>query len=590
MGILGQVGGWVRNGLAVVGGLVVVGGLLGVGSAVLFTRGSKIADRSVLLLDFKGDLPEYAARDFTTALLGNDTLTFKDVLDNLKKAARDNHIRGIAVKLDGITAGWAQIEELRDAFLALRKSGKFVIGYGEAINERGYYLALAMDQITMPPSGTFEMNGLVSEVTHLPGLLEKLGIGVQYFRYGKYKSVSGESFGRRALSGPVKEMINANLDEQFARFVEAVARGRQLTPAQVRGLIDTNLPTAEWAVQHKLIDRMAYWDEVEAGMKQRAGSDQNKALATVAASDYARLPLSDFGLDKGSDKIGLVYAVGLIVAGEGGGTSPLGGGPVQGAEPIVRALRKAAEREDVKAVVFRVDSPGGAGLGCDLVRREVELLRQKKPVIVSMGDSAASGGYWVSMDATAIVAQPSTATGSIGIWSVIPNLQTLQKNLALNPEVFKRGARADALSGSRPLNPQEAQLFDQELLKSYRRFVELAARGRGKTPEQMQQVAQGRTWSGSKALALGLVDRLGGLDTAVALAAEKAKVKIDNVSLEILQEEKGPLAALLGQFATHTLLQKLGIERTTEKFPAPFGLDLLFENRLFPVAEPTRMD
>jgi protease IV len=589
MDFLRTVGGWLRTLLAAIGGLIVLS-IVALIAFGLSNRGPKIADQSVLVMDLKGELPEYAATDFTTSLLGNPTLTFKDQLDNLKKAAKDNRIKGVLVKLDGLGAGWAQIQELRDAFTEFHKSGKFAIGYSEAINERGYFLALALDSYYMPPTGFFEMNGLTAEVTHWPGLLQKLGVGVQYFRYGKYKSQSGESLGRTALSEPVKEMINLNLDEEFGVFVKAVADGKKLSVEQVKQLIDTNLPNSEWALEHKLIDGIAYTDEVESMIKKRIGVDADKDLEKVKASDYGQIALEDLGLNKGPNKVGIVYSVGLIVAGEGGGASPLSSGPSQGAEPIIRALQAAGKRDDIKAVVFRVDSPGGAGLGCDLVRRAVEQLAKKKPVIVSMGNYAASGGYWVSMDATAIVADPLTLTGSIGIWSVLPNVEALNKNLALNVESFKRGNRADALSGNHPLNPENAKIFDQELLKDYQRFVQLAAQGRHKSLAAMQEVAQGRAWLGAHAQTLGLVDKLGGFDTAVALAAEKVKVAPTDLSLEVLQKQESSLGTLLGQNATGLILQALGIERTVQKFKTPLSLDLLLEHHTFPLMEPVKVD
>ncbi len=589
MDILKQIGVWFVRALAVLGGLVLVLVVLAIASALLL-RGPQIPADAVLKIELAGELPETAPVDLTAGLLGSPTVTFKDQLDNFKKAARDSRIKGVVIDLDGFGGGWAKAEELRDAIAEFRKSGKFVVGYAEGINERAYYLALAMDQLFMPPTGYFEMNGLVTEVTHWPGLLQKLGVGIQYFRYGKYKSVSGESFGRAETTAPVKEMINVNLTEQFETFVGAVAQARKLSPAQVRTFIDSNRPTAEWALSNKLIDGIAYWDEVESGLKKRLSLDADQKLETVSASDYQGVPLSDFGLNTGADKIGLIYSVGLIVAGEGGGPNILAGGASQGSEPIIRALREAEKRADIKAIVFRVDSPGGAGLGCDFVRREVERLRKIKPVVVSMSDSAASGGYWVSMAASAIVAEPSTATGSIGIYSVIPNVETLYRNLTITPEIYKRGARADALRGNRPLNPEEAKIFDEELLKNYRRFVSLAAAGRGKSVAAMEAVAQGRTWSGRKALQLGLVDKLGGLDTAVALAAEKAKIKAGTAAVEKLDQEKGAIETLLGQNASHWLLSALGIERTSREWAPPLTPDLLREHRLFPLALPLRID
>ncbi|UFP92791.1 signal peptide peptidase SppA [Gloeobacter morelensis] len=590
MSTLKIIGLWLGRILAVIGALAVVLAVVAVVGLLLLGRGPQIADNSVLEIKLAGDLPEKASEDPIAGLLGTPALTFKDALDNLKKAAKDPRIKGVVLRLDGNSLGWARVEELREAIAKFRQSGKFAVGYAEGISERGYYLALALDRLYLPPTGGFEMNGLVSSNSHLPGLLAKVGIGVQYFRYGKYKSVSGETFGQQAFSEPVKAMINFNLTEQYDTFVSAVAAARKIPAPEVRRLIDTNRPTAEWALANKLIDGIAYWDEVEADLKKRVGLAADKELEKVSASEYARVNLEDLDLNRGPNKIGYIVAEGLVVSGGSGLVNPLSGGPVQGSEPLIKALREAGQREEIKAVVMRVNSPGGAGLGCDLVRREVERLRAKKPVVVSMGDSAASGGYWIAMDASAIVAQPSTQTGSIGIFAVIPNVEQLNRDLTLTPEVFKRGARADALGGNRPLNPEEAKIFDQELLASYRRFVALAAKGRNTTVPQMEAVAQGRTWLGRKALELGLVDRLGGIDTAIALAAEKAKVAPDSVALERLEGEQSTLASLLGAEATRTALRSLGIEQTASRIAPPFSLDVLLSEHLYPLALPQRFE
>lgn len=527
----------------------------------LGNREPNIVQDSVLTLDLNSDLPEFnpggSPLDF-----GSEPLTLKAQLDNLKKAAADSRIKGLWVRLDGYEGGWAKTEELRDALIKFKRSGKFLIGYAGDLDERGYYLSLVLDELYMVPEGRFEMNGFVYQATHLPGLLSKLGIGVQYFAFGKYKSQSGQSFGLKAFTPPVKEMINFNLDGRFKRFVQAVAKAKGLTQAQVQQLIDTNIPTTEWALNHKLITGVLYEDEILDKLKAKLAQKEG-ALAQVSDSDYHQVPLSKFGLNQGEDKIALIYSVGLIVPGGGGSASPLTGEVSQGSQPIVDALREAAADKAVKAVIFRVDSPGGAGNGPDLVRREVERTKLKKPVIVSMSDAAASGGYWVSMDATAIVAQPSTTTGSIGVYSVIPNLQQLNQNLELAPEVFKRGSRADAISGNRPLDATEAALYRAQLYKFYARFVNLAAKGRGKTPADMEKIAQGRSWLGDTAQTLGLVDALGGLDTALALAKNKAKLPLDQeVEVVEFQKPKGWLDSIKGlasSTSTQTWLQATGL-------------------------------
>jgi protease-4 len=569
---------------------------LGIGALVLFfiTRSPNVPNNTVLKIELQGPLPEYLPQRFPESLLTQNVLTVKDHLDNLKKAASDRRIRGVVLKIGTLDTGWAKIEELRDAIAALRFKGKFAIAFSEGMNEHGYYLALACDEIYMPPEAFFEMNGLVNDVYHYPGLLEKLGIGVQYFRYGKYKSQSGETIGQKALSEPVKEMINYNLDMQYNIFVEAVAKARKLTNEQVMTLVDTARLKAEWARDNKLIDGVVYWDEVETKVKQRTGVAEDKKLPTIKPSVYRGVTMQEAGVDEGRHKIALIYSVGLIVAGTGG-IDPFSGDAAQGTDPIIAALRQASEDQSIKAIIFRVDSPGGAGLGCDLVRREIEKIKQKKPIIVSMSDVAASGGYWVSMDATAIVAQPSTITGSIGIFSVIPNLQEMSNKLALNPEVFKRGAHADQIIGARPMTPEEAKVFDEELLKSYNFFVSLAAKGRGKTHEQMEEVAQGRSWLGQKALELGLVDKLGGFETAIALAKEKAQIPAgESVKLQVIERSRGLLAEIFGgdeeeqaARALHQMIRASGLAPLFKRIGhiTPLTPAMLERHHLFALAE-----
>jgi protease-4 len=568
--------------------------IFGLGGLLLFflTRGPVIPSNAVLKIELEGPLVEHLPRRFPESLLTENVLTVKDHLDNLKKAARDRRLRGVALKIGRFQSGWAKVEELRDAITELRQQGKFAVAFSEGMDERGYYLALACDEIYMPPEAIFELNGLVSDVFHYPGLLEKLGIELQYFRYGKYKSQSGETLGRRALSEPVKEMINYNLEMQYRILVEAVAQARKLTKEQVLALVDSSRMKSGWARDHQLIDGLAYWDEVEAKIKERIGAAPDKKLATVNQTAYRKVSMSEAGFDAGRHKIALIYSVGLIIAGAGG-VDPFSGDAAQGTDPIIAALRQASADPSVKAIVFRVDSPGGAGLGADLVRREIELIKQKKPVIVSMSDLAASGGYWVSMAATAIVAQPSTITGSIGVFSVVPNLSGMYDKLALNHEIIKRGAHADALMGARALTPEEAKIFDEEVLRTYHFFVELAAKGRNQTPAEMEEVAQGRSWLGQRAIELDLVDRLGGLDAAVALAKEQAQIPAnESVRLEVIERRRGWLTQFFGggdeeeqaARALHQAIRASGFAPLLKQL-GPLTPALLERHRLFALAE-----
>ena len=509
--------------------------------------GATVEDKSVLRMKVSGGTPEYVRSSGLDEVFGGAAVTVRQHVFNLEKAAADKRIKGVLLELGPMEGtGWGKVEELRDALVTFKKSGKFVVAFSEYLAEKEYALALGADVIVMPKDSWFEFNGLASDISHYPGLLEKLGVEVQYFRYGKYKSVSGEQSGRTAFTEPVKEMIRHNMDVTFGHFVDAVASYRHLEPEKVKALIEEGRTKSDWAFEQKLIDQLGYQDEVETLLRTKLGvSDAKEKIHYVSASRYRNVEGPEAGLPEGKNTIALVYSVGLIVSGKGS-DDPFGGESTQGSEPLIKALRKAADDTDVKAIIMRVDSPGGAGLGCDYVRREVERARAKKPVIVSMSDVAASGGYWVSMDASAIVAQPTTATGSIGIYTVVPSLGGLYDKLGLNNETFKVGEHADMLIAARKFTETEARQWDTDLFASYNRFVSLAAEGRKMDNDKMQDLAQGRTWMGSQAKENGLVDELGGFPAAIKLAREKANIPSgETVALKLFDKKKTLIEALL---------------------------------------------
>ncbi len=579
-------------------------GLAVLGIVVLAALGKSVSvdDGAVLKMTLRGPVPEFVRTSGFDELFGSKAVTVHQHVMNLKKAAADKRVKGVVIVLEPMQVGWAKIEELRDAVVDFKKSGKFVIAYSEFMAEKEYALALGADEIIMPPDSRFEFDGLAMDLAHYPGLLEKLGIEVQYFRFGKYKSASGQQFGLKAFTEPVKEMLNDELQGVFAAFVKAVSASRKLDEAQVKGLITQGGAKAEWALEHKLIDKTLYWDEVEAEVRAKVGVKDGDKIKWLSPSKYKELDPTDAGLPKGQHTFALIYSVGLIVSGKGGGQSPFGGGDSQGSDPIIKALRDAVDDEKVEAIVFRVDSPGGAGLGCDYVRREIEKAQKKKPVVVSMSDVAASGGYWVSMNASAIVAQPSTYTGSIGIFSVVPNLGGLWDKMGLNNETFKVGDHADALIGARAMTESEAKKFDDDLHASYNRFVELAAKGRGKTFDEMEPQAQGRTWLGAQAVNNGLVDRLGGFDTAVEVAKEKAHIAAnETVSLRLFDKKKSLLHELmnpneddddapelrLGTLLLKSVVEQSGYAAVFKKVPGfdVFAREVLAGETTFPLVE-----
>jgi protease-4 len=509
---------------------------------------ARVGDTTVLRMKLSGAIPEYVRSTGFDEFFGGTPVTVRNHVFNLEKAAKDKRIKGVLLEIDRLDGtGWAKVEELRDALLEFKKSGKFVVAFSEYLSEKEYGLALAADTIIMPKDSWFEFNGLATDIGHYPGFLEKLGIEVQYFRYGKYKSTSGEQSGAKAFSEPVKEMINDTLNVAFENFLAAVAKHRNLEVPHLKTLIEEGRTKADWAFEQKLIDRLGYQDEVEALLREKMGLKEDGEYRYVSANKYRNVTPAQAGLAEPKHVLALVYSSGLIVSGKGS-DDPFGGEGNQGSAPLIAALRRAVDDEKIKAIILRVDSPGGAGLGCDYVRREVARAKEKKPVIVSMSDVAASGGYWISMDATAIAAQPSTATGSIGIYTLIPNLAGLYDKLGINNETFKVGTHADALIAARALTPEEAARWDADLFASYTRFVELAAAGRKMDVAKMEEVAQGRTWLGVQAKANGLVDALGGFPAAIALARQHANIpEGETVGLRLFDKKRTLLEELLSQ-------------------------------------------
>jgi len=482
-----------------------------------------VAKNSTLVISLSGDIPEYVPMsDFPVATKKN--VSMKVIMDDIKKAKVDDRIKGILLRINTTFMGWAKIDELRNELNDFKKSGKYVVAYlGSFVGEKEYYLSLAADSIFSVPSGFLEMNGLVIESIHLPGMLEKIGVTVDYFAFGKYKSHSGETFGRKKHTRPVLQMLNDILDWEYKHLVKGIADRLGKSEQEIKATIDRGYFNAEKFQELGWIDGLRYEDQIEDMLKKLNGIKAGKKLKKISAQRYGEIPLVSLGLNKGKKRIALIYSQGLIQEGKDS-FSPLTMGTTAGTDPIIQSIRRAVRSRSVKAIVFRVDSPGGSGLGCDLVWREILKAKEKKPVIVSMSDYAASGGYWVSMGASAIVAQPSTMTGSIGIWSVFPNVSGLYKKLGLNESNVKRGAHADMFMGFKHLTDYEKKLYRDNLYQSYVSFVTKAAESRGMTFEQMEPLAQGRTWMGEKAKELGLIDELGGLDKAIEIAREKAGI------------------------------------------------------------------
>jgi protease-4 len=476
-----------------------------------------------------------------------------EILASIKRAKTDDNIKGIYLDESYIMSGQATSEEIRNALIDFKKSGKFVLAYGEIYTQGAYYLASVADKIYLNPKGIFEFRGFNSKYTFFKGALEKLGIEAQVIKVGTFKSAV-EPFILDKMSEPNRLQVNSYLGSLYDYFLTGVSKSRKLNKDSLFNIAnELRIKYPEDALKYKLIDGLKYKDEILDELKQRTGKDKDETVNMVELSDYAQ---PDEDQDKGSSnsRIAIVYASGDIGGGEGDDNSI-------GSEGISKAIRKARMDKKVKAVVLRINSPGGSSLASDVLWREVMLTKKVKPIIVSMGDVAASGGYYMACAADSIFAQPNTITGSIGIFAILPNMQNfLNQKLGVTFDGVKTGKFADLGDVTRPLNPAERAILQDQVNRGYLDFTNAVATGRKKTQKYIDSIGQGRVWTGAQALKIGLVDRLGNLDDAIHSAATKAK--LTDYKLVAYPEQKSLLenfgSGLANEAKTYMVKQELG--------------------------------
>jgi len=446
-----------------------------------------------------------------------ETLGLNEILENLEKAKKDEYIKGIFLDVSSLAAGFATIEEVRNALIDFKKSGKFIIAYSEVYTQSAYYLASVADKVYMNPEGMIDFRGLSTELMFFKGSLEKLDIEAQIIKVGTYKSAV-EPFILDKMSEPNRQQVNSFLGSMYDHFLTEISKSRKIPKSTLFSLADSaKARNPKDALVYKMIDGLKYKDEVLDELKSKSGMEKKKELKSVTIEEYA--PAPEENSSGSSDRIAIVYANGEIISGEGNDESI-------GSDRISRAIRKARLDTKVKAIVLRVNSPGGSALASDVIWREMVLAKKSKPVIVSMGDVAASGGYYIACAADSIFAQPNTITGSIGVFGIIPNMQKFFKNkLGITFDGVKTGKYADLGNVSRPLTDAEKMIFQQEVNKVYSTFTQKVADGRKKSKSYIDSIGQGRVWSGTEALQNGLVDKLGNINDAIASAAKKAKLK-----------------------------------------------------------------
>jgi len=514
---------------AVAIGAAAVGGL----ALALRGRGTGWSANNYLYLDLQGDIPEEPPASDLGTIFERQPPSLRTLVESLERAADDPRVSAVLLRVSMLPeAGWATAQELRDAVARFRRSGKPAYAHLEFCGNKEYYLASGCDKIFALPSALIELTGLRSEVSFFKGTLEKVGIQAQFEGVGKYKNAPNQ-FTESGFTEPHREQMEALLDSLYAQYVAAIAQGRRRTPEQVRALVDAGPYDGPSALKAGLVDELIYQDQLDARLK---------GATRLTPGRYVKGARS-LGFD-GRPKIALVYVVGDIIPGRSQ-NSPLGGG-FAGSDTVAEALKDAREDDSLRAILLRVDSPGGSGTASEVIWREVALARQKKPVVVSMGDVAASGGYYVAMGSDAIVAEPGTITGSIGVFGGKFSLRGLYDKIGISKEILLRGQHADVFSAYRPWNDEERARIRELMESFYKDFVTKAAQGRHKSFEDVDAIAQGRVWTGAEAQRHGLVDRLGGFALALDVAKEKARIgKGEEVRLVILPERKSLLEQLL---------------------------------------------
>ncbi|OQA87797.1 MAG: Protease 4 [Bacteroidetes bacterium ADurb.Bin234] len=474
---------------------------------------------SVYQLDLKGTLVDRSEENpfllMASAFGGeeNPVLGLDDILANIDKAKNDPNIKGIYLKGGELIGGWASIKEIRDALVDFKKTNKFIVAYADNYMQSNYYLASVADKILLNPEGLFDFRGLSSELVFIKNTLDKLGIQMQIVKVGTYKSAV-EPLINTKMSDANREQVSVYLNSLWKTALNDMAASRKIPSDSLNALADKMLMfrDANEAVKAGLVDTLVYVNEADSILKKFIGNGFDKKLL-VKHSKMNNVP------DKKKfqkDKVAVIYAVGGIDDGDSEGIV---------SEKLIKTIDEVAEDKMVKAVVFRVSSPGGSAYGSEQIWHALTNLKKQKPLVVSMGDYAASGGYYISCMADQIIAQPNTITGSIGIFGVIPDLSGLNNKIGLTYDGVKTNKMSDAISLNRPFRPEERELMQSYVDRGYELFVKRCADGRGKKVDEIKAIAEGRVWTGEDALKIGLVDKIGGLDEAISIAAERANLK-----------------------------------------------------------------
>ena len=501
---------------------------------------TQVRKNSVMMLDLNGTLAERSQENPLDLIMKDDYKTYglDDILSSIKKAKENEDIKGIYIQATSLGAGFASLEEIRNALKDFKESGKFVVAYGDAYTQGLYYLSSVADKVLLNPQGMLEWRGLAATPMFFKDLLEKVGVEMQVFKVGTYKSAV-EPFISTEMSAANREQINVYLSSICGQITSAVAESRNLSVEALNKEADRMLMfyPAEESVKNGLVDTLIYKNDVRDYLKNLAGIDKDDNMPVLGIQDMINVK-KNVPRDKSGNVIAVYYAYGEI---DGGSSASTDEGI--NSEKVIKDLRKLKDNENVKAVVLRVNSPGGSAYGSEQIWYAVNQLKKEKPVIVSMGDYAASGGYYISCNADTIVAEPTTLTGSIGIFGMMPNAKGLTEKLGVSFDVVKTNPYADFGNLTRPMNDGEKGLMQMYVNNGYELFLTRCSDGRGISMEELDKIAQGRVWTGSTAKELGLVDELGGLDKALEIAIAKAGV--DAYTVMSYPKKEGFLESLM---------------------------------------------
>ena len=549
---------------AILGCLVAFGLLLGMFFIFLALLGQAedgvvVAENSILEMSLAEPIRDYAGKDETDPFAGlwDEETGLDEILHTIRVAAKDSKIKGISMTTGFLQSGMAQAKEIRDALSEFKSEGKFIYAHSDFLTQKDYYLSSIADKVYLNPVGALDFKGLSAEVLYFKELQEKTGIKMEVVRHGKFKSAV-EPFLSDTMSPESRLQIQELISSIWGVMLDEISSSRNISTSDLNQIADTlGGRTPELAVDAGLIDGALHFDEYENMLREEVGISKEDDIKYVSFRDY-RKNSSSKKLRKGSDKVGVIYAQGEIYYGEGG-KDYIGQGI------IVNALQKAVKNDKIKAIVLRVNSPGGSSLVSDIIWREVELAKKVKPVVVSFGNIAASGGYYIGVGGDKIFAEPTTVTGSIGVFATIPNINQLADKIGVNAEQLGTNKNSVDYSVFEPMSDSFQQVLQEGVDEAYQIFLQRVANGRHMTLAQVDSLAQGRVWSGVDAKANGLVDELGSLDDAIDAAAELAGLTSFGIrkypkyksEFERFMEDLGGAKAAIGNWA---IKEQLGTE------------------------------